>query len=135
MPIITWNDLMSTHIEPIDSQHKVLVDLINKLHDATNDGREKEVLGDVLKELIDYTEWHFAAEEGPMTAHGYPNYEKHKQEHKKLTEQVRDIKRQFEPGGIEITMDVMRFLKGWLTNHIIDVDKRLGTFLLSQGLA
>ena len=135
MPIITWNDLMSTNIETIDSQHRVLLALINKLHDATNDGQEKEVLGDVLKELIDYTKWHFAAEEGHMTAHGYPDYEKHKQEHKKLTEQVMDIQRQFEAGRIEMTMDVMRFLKGWLTNHIIDVDKRLGKFLSSKGLA
>jgi hemerythrin len=135
MPIITWNDLMSTNIETIDSQHRVLLALINKLHDAANDGQEKEVLGDVLKELIDYTKWHFAAEEGHMTAQGYPDYETHKQEHKKLTEQVMDIQRQFEAGRIEMTMDVMRFLKGWLTNHIIDVDKKLGKFLSSKGLA
>jgi hemerythrin len=135
MPIITWNDLMSTNIEAIDSQHRVLVALINKLHDATNDGREKEVLGDVLKELVDYTVSHFTAEEGLMTTHGYPDYEKHKQAHKKLTEQVMDIQQQFKAGRIEMTMDVMRFLKGWLTNHIIDVDKILGKFLSSKGLA
>ena len=135
MPIISWNDLISTDIEVIDSQHKVWVALLNKLHDAANDNREKEVLSDILKELIDYTEWHFAAEEGHMTAYGYPDYEKHKQEHRNLKEQVMDIQRQFVAGRIEMTMDLMRFLKGWLTNHIIDVDKKLGKFLSSKGLA
>jgi len=40
MPIITWNDLMSTDIEAIDTQHRVLVALINKVHDAANEGHE-----------------------------------------------------------------------------------------------
>ena len=93
------------------------------------------MLGDILKELINYTEWHLAVEEGYMTVYGYPDYEKHKQEHRKLKDQVIDIQRQFGAGRIEMTMDLMRFLNVWLTNHIIAVDKKLGKFLSSKGLA
>jgi len=101
--------MLSTDIEAINSQHRVLVALINKLCDAANDGLDKEVLGDVLMQMNGYTAWHFAAEAGYMTAYWYPCYKEHAQQHKKLMEQVMDIRQQFEIGRIAMTMDVAFF--------------------------
>jgi hemerythrin len=52
MPIFEWNDRFITRITEIDLQHRSLIDLINKLHDAIAEGHDKEVLGSVLAELV-----------------------------------------------------------------------------------
>lgn len=132
MPIISWNDMFSTGIPEIDDQHGVLVGLINRLHDAMTAGRDVEVLGDVLSDLVSYTVWHFSFEEQKMAAADYPETAAHKREHVKLTDQVMDLQREFQAGRQAINIDVMRFLKDWLMNHIIDVDKKLGASLAAK---
>ena len=53
MPAITWGPQIQLGIEVIDSQHKRLVDLINELGQAMDDGRGPEVMAKTLTELVD----------------------------------------------------------------------------------
>ena len=78
MALITWNDVYSVKVKQFDDQHKKLIDLVNQLHDAMKVGKGGQVIGDVLKALIDYTGSHFAAEERLMKLYNYPDYEQHK---------------------------------------------------------
>ena len=134
MPIFSWNDRLATHIPKIDLQHRSLIDLINKLHDAIDEGRDKEVLGVVLAELVDYTVNHFALEETYMDAHNYPASDEHKNEHELLRQKVFALQQQLAAGRPVVTIEVMKFLKEWLTRHIIDVDKQMGNFLETRGV-
>ena len=38
MPLLEWSPLLSTGIESIDQQHRVLLGLVNELNDALEDG-------------------------------------------------------------------------------------------------
>jgi len=38
MAILPWNDSYSVNIEKIDSQHKVLIDYLNRLYEAMLEG-------------------------------------------------------------------------------------------------
>jgi hemerythrin len=47
MPLFAWDESLSVGYEPIDEQHKRLIALINKLHDAMIEGKGQEVLGEL----------------------------------------------------------------------------------------
>ena len=75
MALLSWNDTYSVKIRKFDDQHKKLIDLINQLHDSMLVGKGKDVMGEVMNSLVDYTKTHFTAEETLMRLHNYPDYE------------------------------------------------------------
>jgi len=134
MPYIEWNDSLSVGLSFFDEQHKKLIFIINKLFDAMKEGRGKEVLGEVFNELIDYTKFHFKSEEDAMLKYNYPYFNEHFEEHNKLTSQVLELKNKYENGQIFITIDILSFLKEWLSHHILETDKKYGPFLKEKGI-
>ncbi|MGD1075133.1 MAG: bacteriohemerythrin [Thermodesulfovibrionales bacterium] len=134
MALITWSDDLSVNIGSIDAQHKKLVALVNTLHDAMSSGKGQQALGKILDELIEYTKSHFATEERLMTTHVYPGYLSHKKEHDGLTQQVLTVHQDFKAGKPVITVEIMRFLKDWLSRHIQGTDKKYSPFLISKGV-
>jgi hemerythrin len=135
MALITWTQDLSVQVAQFDSQHKELVGLVNDLHDAMASGKGNTVLGKTLAKLIDYTKTHFAAEEKLMQQHSYPGYLSHKMEHDTLTKKALEIKSKFDSGSMIISVELMNFLKDWLTKHILGVDKKYGPFLNNKGIS
>lgn len=134
MALLTWNEGLSVKVGQFDREHKELVNLINKLHDAMKAGQGKNAIGETLNGLIKYTREHFAAEERLMKLHGYPIYEKHKQEHNHLTMTVLDLQKGYLEGSVPLSQTVMTFLKDWLTGHIQGMDKEYGPYLNGKGI-
>lgn len=134
MALLAWNNMYSVKIKQFDNEHKKLIDLINQLHDAMKVGKGSEVLGNVLKSLIDYTSTHFASEERLMKLHNYPDYESHKKEHNMLVMQVLDVQKKLQAGQAPITQNVMNFLKEWLVKHIQGEDSKYGPYLNGKGV-
>ena len=134
MPLMTWKDEYSVKIQTIDSQHKKLIDLLNQIYDASRLGKGKEVLGKILNELVVYTKVHFTTEEDFFKKFSYPDYVLHKIEHDKLTKQVTDFQEQYEAGNATLSIEIMQFLKDWLSDHILGTDKKYVEFLHSKGL-
>lgn len=134
MPLIAWNEKLAVNIKQIDDEHKHLVALINELHDAMVQGKGREVMGEVLTNLVEYTQTHFAHEEHWMSTYGYLGYVRHKNEHDALTKQVLDLQRQYLQGQAVLTMDVMNFLRDWLNDHIMGSDQKYAPYLRSKGV-
>ncbi|NTU41777.1 MAG: hemerythrin family protein [Nitrospirales bacterium] len=134
MAFLTWGDQYMVHIAEIDTQHKKLFDMVNEMHDSMRAGKGYEAMGKILKGLTDYVKTHFATEERLMTAHGFPGYVKHKNEHDKLTQAALALYSDFEAGKPVLTIDLMTFLKNWLSDHILGTDKQYGPFLNSKGI-
>ncbi len=135
MAFFEWSDQLSVKVGKMDEQHKVLMSLINELHEAMKTGMGKEATGKTLKRLIEYTKTHFATEEALMRQHGYPGLDLQKAEHAKLTQQVLDFDKDYNAGKITLTMEVMAFLKQWLNDHIGNTDKKYGPYLNSKGIS
>lgn len=121
-------------IEEIDSQHKVLVELINEMHEAIHERHGSEAVRDVLSKLADYTKIHFAVEESLMRILGYPDYEGHKAQHEALIKNVIDLQRKVDSGHTAIGFELMHFLKVWLTRHIMESDQQYGHFFMEAGV-
>lgn len=126
MSLINWSDALSVNNEEIDSQHKKLVNLVNALHDHMAAGDANEVIGKVLDRMIEYTAFHFQTEEKLMEQYKYPGAGLHKIEHKKLVEKALDLQKRFKAGQLQITIEVMNFLRDWLKHPIAESDKLLG---------
>jgi hemerythrin len=135
MALITWSNDLSVNIKEFDEEHKKLISMINELHSAMGSGKGKEAMGLILTRLVDYTKTHFAAEEQLMLKHAYPGYVSHKALHDDLTKQVVDLQNKLQAGKVLVTVQVMNFLKDWLSNHILNTDKRYGPYLKGKGIA
>lgn len=134
MSLITWEEKLSVGVETFNKEHQKLIQLINTLHEAMRSGTGKLVIGETLNELIKYTQSHFAHEEELMKKYQYPNFSMHKKEHDELTNKVIELNTKFETGEMILTIEVMQFLKDWLTKHILETDKQYGTFFTSKGV-
>src|ERR1035437_6651732 len=121
--VFPWRDEYSVRIPEIDSQHKVLIRLINDLHAAMLQGKGKDALSAIVNELVRYTESHFAFEESLLQKRNYSGLAAHRQVHRDLTRQVYELREKVQAGKLTITMEVMTFLKDWLANHILSQDQ------------
>jgi hemerythrin len=133
---MAWSDNWLVGIREVDTQHKHLVSLLNKLHEAMGRGEGKKLLGSILSELVNYTKAHFAGEERLMRQYNYAEYNAHKQEHDRLAGQVLQFQQTFSSGGASVSssVDVLHFLRNWLQNHICGTDKKYVPFLQSKGV-
>lgn len=129
MSIIIWLDLYTVNSPSIDSQHKRLFAMINDLHDAMIQGKGSEIVGKTLESLVDYSKVHFADEEKMLQAINYPDLPAHQSEHHIFIQRVYELQKQYREGTIALTLPVMEFLRDWLTNHILKVDKKYAAYL------
>lgn len=129
-----WSDKYCTGIETFDGHHKRLFNLTNTLLDGLRENKGREAMGKVIDELIDYTDYHFKAEEEAFESSGYPDMEEQKKEHENLISQVKDFKERYEAGTALMTVEMLGFLKRWLENHIANADKKYGPFLSQKGI-
>ena len=72
--------------------------MVNDLHDAMQQKRSKEAIGQILNGLAEYTVNHFADEERAFAQTGYPEEAEHKALHKKLVDQVLELQGKFNAG-------------------------------------
>jgi hemerythrin len=133
LTLLAWNDSFSVGVTSLDTQHTVLFDILNDLHDAMMAGKAHALTGPILKKLVTYTREHFAAEEGLLTVSKYPGLEAHKLLHLDLIKQVEDYSERFDKGEITLNLHLLNFLRDWLTNHIMKVDHEYGPWLNEHG--
>ncbi len=134
MSLVQWNETLSVGVPSLDAEHKQLVALVNRLHDAMINGSGKAALHGVLQELVQYTQTHFKHEEELMSRTAYPQAAVHKLQHDQLTKKVLDLQNQVQQGKVSITIEVMNFLKSWLQDHILKMDKAYTQHFTSKGI-
>ena len=124
MPLIVWRDKLSIGVPEIDRDHQQLIKYLNDFYDAAQEGHAHKAVARTLIRLMEYTRDHFAREEKVMAAVEYPHIEAHKKAHRELTQQVKVVAARFaqNPNG-SIDEEVFDFLRSWLTDHIIGMDR------------
>lgn len=133
MALLMWRESFSVGNALLDSDHHILVNLLNQLHDVVDTGQSREVVGSVIGVLAEYVEHHFRREEALLAKAGYPDYVGHEQSHRVLEANVRDIRDRWMAGERQALGDeVLEFLKKWLTDHILVTDKAYGPWLANS---
>ena len=134
MVLFEWDDSYSVDVAEIDEQHKKLVGMINKLHDALEQKKDETVVDDILNDLIDYADEHFSVEEKYFDKFSYEETVPHKKQHRQFIERVGNLKRGHRAGGETLSQDVLQFMKDWLIGHINGSDKKYTQCFKDNGL-
>ena len=129
MSLIQWQESYSVGVPFIDSDHQILISLLNQLFEAREEGQTSEVIGSVLNVLVEYTANHFHREERLMEIGEYPDRAAHVELHRALTGRVSAFQQDYADGRHAAIGELFEFLKDWLTGHIIAVDKRYKPFV------
>ena len=125
MQPFVWNSCFETGVATVDTQHRHLVDLINRVSGLLIAGGETSAeVPQMLAELQDYARFHFATEEELMAASGIDrrHFELHCQHHRQFVAQVEQMwaTRAAQERPLEI---LEGFLSSWLSFHILGVDQ------------
>jgi hemerythrin-like metal-binding protein len=124
MAFLTWTSEYSVGVEAMDRQHRHLVDLINQLHTAMKNGAPRSEIHDVFQGLAVYTQQHFTAEEAFMQRTGYQGLQGHQAQHRELISSLGILWKDFQAGRMTVSLELMKFLKQWLLNHILNSDRK-----------
>ena len=132
MSYLKWSDKYSLNVAEIDEQHRKLVSLVNDMYDAMHAGKGRDMIGTVIAEFVDYTDYHFKAEERLLRQNGYPEYDEHKVMHYNLSRKAHSIKEAFDRGNTPTAIEVMLLLTNWLNTHILEEDRKYKPYTESR---
>ncbi|MBZ4662694.1 MAG: iron-binding protein hemerythrin [Caloramator sp.] len=127
--MITWKKEYSMGVEHIDNQHKHLVEIANKAYEVLKNDLyidKFDKIVEILKELEDYTVYHFDSEEEYMKQIGHEGYFLHKIEHKQFIDKIKSIDlNKVDIEQDKYLLDILNFIVDWLVKHILEKDKEI----------
>src|SRR5512141_386081 len=129
MDWIAWDESLDTGDSRMDTEHRELAQLFNRLRDAVDSGAGKAACAEVLDGIIGHAQAHFALEQQLMAQHAFPKAEQHAAEHAMLLRQARDYRDSFDVDTAAARAAAMKFPEVWLAYHILFSDKELAAFL------
>ena len=125
--LVQWSDDFSVGIPEVDQQHRGLIDLVNRAYAAVISHASSAEVAEVVHALEHYTVQHFADEEQYMIHARYPKFGAHKSVHDQFVERVAAEKERLL-AGFPLDIDIVHFLRDWLVNHILRMDKEFGLY-------
>lgn len=130
-----WKKELELGIGSIDNQHKKWVDLANRIYSMIeNDAHSDSDILKIVKELIDYTDYHFQTEETLFQKYNYPDYEVHKEAHDNFRNYLLSINfREAKEDRKKFLEQLLVKMVHWIMNHIITLDYWYKDFLIGLG--
>ena len=128
---LTWSKRMSIGNGMIDSEHKMILGLVNEVDNAI---RTKDVVlfGRALDVLEAATRSHFEHEEKIAQAIGFP-FDEHSLEHQYILDEFKDIKQRLaddQEGWSESAAEYCyMFLSNWAIDHVMEDDMKMKPLL------
>ncbi len=135
MAFFQWDNSYSVGVKRFDTDHQQLFQILNELNDGMKSGKGKDVLQSVLSKLMQYTQTHFAAEEAVMSQVGYPQLAAQIAQHRAFTNKTKEFAAQLQVTAVGLSVEVLDFLRDWLTQHIMQSDKQYTSFLNAKGVS
>lgn len=133
MSHLEWDDSFSVGNAEIDEQHKQWIAIHNRLHDILLEGDVaalQQAAIETLKEMHEYTGYHFAFEEEYMTRIGFPAIREHWRLHKDFDSLIYGYLRDAQKGEVSVlNSELVKIMKNWLMNHILNEDMKYAHFM------
>jgi hemerythrin len=129
-----WQDGIDTGVESMDTEHRLLVGLVNALDDLFRRGGEAPLIARTVEQLVSFTNVHFLSEELMMRIYLYPGHDAHKAEHDRLAEQVAATRLGLEASGKEAALATIEGLHRWLVDHVQHMDRDFARWCAKNGI-
>jgi hemerythrin-like metal-binding protein/PAS domain S-box-containing protein len=136
--LFPWNPMLETGIGIVDTQHRRLVELLNRLARMSVGEAEPAAVDAVLDGLTAYAQEHFSTEEGIWAAAlpaDLPLLRSHEAEHAGFCTRVLAARAELKSVASDLclTRELLLFLSGWLAEHILQSDRRLALVVQALG--
>jgi hemerythrin len=127
---VSWTPNLSVGVKNIDDQHKIWFEKANELFEAGKEQRAKEYIDTLLGFLDEYTKKHFRDEEAYMEKIRYPELDAQKKAHASFINELAKLKSEYNKSGgnILVILNANQMVINWLTNHISNMDKKIGDY-------
>lgn len=123
MSLISWDDSYSVGIKEIDDRHKQLIQHYNDLYDALGNGTAMNIMEDLVKNLQEFSDNHFATEEALFEKYQYPKRYEHIASHEEFTNKINKIASQISKDNYLLPIETIKFLRNWLLEHMQGEDQ------------
>jgi len=125
MDLIKWSEQFATGILGVDSEHEALIATINSFYSELKQDSNKEKLINILNNIYGSIHGHFMLEERLMKKHAYDEYPKHRQDHARLLDELRQITISLESEKVLNQEKLTQTLTDWFLTHFKTHDARL----------
>ena len=98
------------------------------------DGKAQKIINETVDDLINYADYHFKTEEKYFELHNYPESQQHIIQHSFYKDEILQFKKEILDGKSTVPIDVFNFLKDWLTEHIMQSDKKYAKYYSNNNL-
>ena len=133
MPIasvqLAWRSEWECGYQLIDSQHKTLLLLANRLMDMSLTQKSQSDVLPVLEALLSHIVKHFHDEEQIMQEVQYPNYPEHAVIHQSLTERALQVKQLYLKGDLKSSAFFSFMLDEVLMGHLLAEDVKFFPYM------
>ena len=134
---LEWNTSFDVGVEEIDEQHHILVNTINEAAVTLSENSTLDALEQITNNLLSYALYHFETEEELMIQYGYNDLCKedadaHLKRHRDFSATVVNMRNNIKANKTISKDELLTFLKDWLTNHILNTDKKLGAYIVAK---
>lgn len=119
---IVWSADLDTGIAEIDAQNRRLGEFIHLLEGARQK-EDREQLGYVLEELLDFAVNNFLFEEKLMEEAAYEFRSAHERVHEIFIKKLADFRGRYA-NGLDVTEELHTMLRNWVENHVRHEDRR-----------
>ncbi|MCM2358670.1 MAG: hemerythrin family protein [Geobacteraceae bacterium] len=132
---VEWREHLSVGVEEIDAQHRSLFEKFNTLMEACDQGKGGGEVVRLFGFLDNYINTHFADEERLQQRLGFPDHERHREQHQKFISELAAMKERLFSEGLSrlFVAGVNRLMTGWLIEHISGMDRAFGKFARQEG--
>jgi len=129
--VLEWTKKMSVGNETIDTEHKLILALVNEVDSAIRT-KDDALIGQALNVLEEATRSHFDNEERIAMAINFP-FDEHNLEHRYILDELQAIKEKIDDnqGGWSesVAEYYFMFLSAWATEHIMEDDMKMKSLL------
>ncbi len=129
-----WQDALSIQVAAMDDHHKRLIELANAVIEHLHGKPNHDSLIKAFDAMVDFAQYHFAAEEKLLALYDYPDTEDHCKKHGDLIRQVNEYQERLRGGDVPDRASFLRFFESWLLRHVLDDDRKYGVFLNAKGV-
>ena len=119
-------------IDEVDSEHIVLVEMLNRTQELLNQNKRDEALNYFNETLSAYVHEHFSNEEAFMASFNFPDLNKHKIIHSNFRRSVETLKPKIAAGDNAAFRQALRDTYMWVLSHIGGADKKYADYYLEQ---
>ncbi len=129
---IDWTPEFSVDVEHIDKHQKKMFEFFNQLIELKQNKKDTKACINLISEIHDYSKLYFSEEEKYLKKKKYPDFGAHSKAHRQFIKTSITFRREISESIDNLTYEMIDELRGWLINHIREMDSLYIPFVRIQ---